>query len=96
MNSMNRETWPVEGFADLHLSGSEPRIFPGVVSRSQTLPLRRDSLVKKGSMSETDGSVGTSGGGGINRSKTSYDASTVQEAEEESDSEMEEAGGRDE
>lgn len=43
-------SWPVEGFADLHLSGSEPRIFPGVVSRGQ----RRDSI-RQSSISETDG-----------------------------------------
>src|SRR6187402_941765 len=28
-------SWPVEAFSDLHLSASEPRIFPGVVSRTQ-------------------------------------------------------------
>jgi len=39
----------VENFGDLHLSGSEPRIFPGIVSRTQ----RRDS-VRKGSMNEND------------------------------------------
>jgi AMP deaminase len=29
------ENWSVEGFRDRHLSASEPRIFPGVVSRHQ-------------------------------------------------------------
>ncbi len=52
IGALAKETpWPVEGFADLHLSGSELRIFPGVVSRNQ----RRDSQVRQGSMSETDG-----------------------------------------
>jgi AMP deaminase len=74
---------PVEGFADLHLSGSEPRIFPGVVSRTQ----RRDSQVRKSSWSETDESVGT---------RTRKGTKGMDEAvEEESDKEMEEAGGSD-
>jgi len=79
----------VEGFGDLHLSGSEPRIFPGVVSRNQ----RRDSLVRKGSLSETDdhGSVGTSRKGGKGKGNRSYDGAV----EEESDKELEEAGGID-
>ncbi|KAH8593334.1 hypothetical protein B0O99DRAFT_627848 [Bisporella sp. PMI_857] len=42
-------TWPVEGFGDLHISASEPRIFPGLVSR----PQRRDST-RQNSSSETD------------------------------------------
>lgn len=37
-------SWSVDRLRDLHLSGSEPRIFPGVVSRTQ----RRDSLAKNG------------------------------------------------
>jgi AMP deaminase len=42
---------PVDGFRDLHVSGSEPRIFPGVVSRNQ----RRDSLAReRRSFSEND------------------------------------------
>jgi AMP deaminase len=95
-----RETsWPVEGFTALHISGSEPRIFPGVVSRTQ----RRDSLVRQSSMSETDdhGSAGTSRKGG-NRTSMLVDGAveetveeTVEEAEK-SDGEMEEAGGSDE
>jgi len=49
-HGISREaSWPVEGFGDLHLSGSEPRIFPGLVSRSQ----RRDSQ-RQGSSSEAD------------------------------------------
>lgn len=85
--SLAREpSWPVEGFGDLHLSASEPRIFPGIVSRNQ----RRDSLVKRGSMSETDdfGSVKNSKGG-----KTRMDGAVE---EEDSDGDMEEAGGMDE
>jgi AMP deaminase len=67
----------------LHLSGSEPRIFPGVVSRTQ----RRDSQVRKSSWSETDESVGT---------RTRKGTKGMDEAvEEESDKEMEEAGGSD-
>lgn len=99
---LTRETsWPVEAFGDLHLSGSEPRIFPGVVSRTQ----RRDS-VRKSSMSETDDviSLGTSRKGattvtwkGKGRSKESMDGAVEEEDDrEESDGEMEEAGGMDE
>lgn len=86
INSLSREpSWPVEGFGDLHLSGSEPRIFPGIVSRTQ----RRDSLVRKNSASETDdhGSI-TSRNRGKSRSKTSYDG--LEEADEESDEDVEE------
>ena len=77
---------------DLHLSPSEPRIFPGLVSRSQ----RRDSL-RQSSMSETDrdesGSTMRSGKGTATVDGT---ADGVNEAVEESDGEYEEAGGRDE
>src|SRR5438045_1625405 len=47
-----RETsFPIDGMRDLHLSGAEPRYFPGVVSRNH----RRDSLAKeRNSFSEKD------------------------------------------
>lgn len=87
LGGMARETsWPIDGFSDLHLSGSEPRIFPGIVSRQ-----RMDSLVRQSSMSETDdhGSVGISMKG-QSRSKTMN--GTMEETgaqEEESDGDME-------
>ena len=90
--SLTREpSWPVEGFGDLHLSASEPRIFPGIVSRTQ----RRDSLVRKSSASETDdhGSVSTTKKDRSGRGRLD---GTVAEAEEDSDGDMEEAGGMDE
>lgn len=90
LTSLARDpSWPVEGFGDLHLSGSEPRIFPGIVSRNQ----RRDSLVKKGSISETDdhGSVGTTRNG---KGKARIGGGAVEE--EDSDGDIEEAGGMDE
>lgn len=72
------------------MSGSEPRMFPGLVSRTQ----RRDSLVRKSSMSETDEHVGASiARKNTGRSKRSYDGK-VEEAEE-SDRQMEEADGLD-
>lgn len=82
-----RETsWPVEGFSDLHLSGSELRIFPGIVSRSQ----RKNSLIKKNSMSETDEQPRISRKGASSLSnRGSVDDQEL------SDDEMEEAGGRD-
>ena len=47
------ESWPVaEGFRDRHISASEPRIFPGVVSRHQ----RRASTAKA---EEVDGGGGS-------------------------------------
>jgi AMP deaminase len=86
--SINRETaWPVDGFTDLHLSGSEPRIFPGLVSRTQ----RRDSVARKGSMSETDEQFSNA----PHSRKTTTPKNVRVAVEEESDGEMEEAGGMD-
>jgi AMP deaminase len=92
LTAVTRESsWPVEGFGDLHLSASEPRIFPGIVSR----PQRRDS-VRQNSTSETDdyGSVGTSKKSVKSVGKKSLDGAV--EEQPESDGEMEEAGGTDE
>lgn len=91
--SLSRETsWPVvEGFGDLHLSGSEPRIFPGIVSRTQ----RRDSLVRKSSVSETDEQVGATRKLPKGKGKGRRVDGSVEE-EQESDGDMEEAGGLDE
>lgn len=52
LSSLSRDSsFPIEGFRDLHVSGSEPRIFPGVVSWNQ----RRNSLAKeRNSFSEND------------------------------------------
>lgn len=37
-------TWPIDGMNDLHLSGSEPRIYPGMISRRhRTNSLRQSS-----------------------------------------------------
>jgi AMP deaminase len=97
LTSLTREpSWPLESFSDLHLSGSEPRIFPGIVSRTQ----RRDSLVRKSSMSETDdhGST-TSWKGNNSRKGKGLDGAVEEEVEdgqEGSDGDMEEAGGMDE
>jgi len=88
LTGISRETsWPLDGFADLHLSGSEPRIFPRVVSRRQ----RRDA-VRKGSRSEADDQAYAG------HSKRNSKGKSLEGAveEEESDSEMEEAGGMDE
>ncbi|KAL2066541.1 hypothetical protein VTL71DRAFT_2612 [Oculimacula yallundae] len=103
MSGLSREqSWPLEAFTDLHLSASEPRIFPGVVSRTQ----RRDSVVRKSSASETDDG-GHSAGTGTSRKgngngkaglRRGLDGSVEEDDEErgESDGSMEEAGGRDE
>lgn len=49
-NKGRENSWGLEGgFSDLHLSGSEPRIFPGLVSRKQ----RKDSM-RKNSVGESD------------------------------------------
>ncbi|XMA10471.1 hypothetical protein WAI453_003262 [Rhynchosporium graminicola] len=102
MTGVNREgTWGLEAsFTDLHLSAGEPRIFPGVVSRTQ----RRDSNVRKSSQSETDDGAGAGGGSGSGISRRAgmrraFDGSVEEEGEmyrAESDGSMEEAGGRDE
>ncbi|KAF4629573.1 hypothetical protein G7Y89_g8573 [Cudoniella acicularis] len=91
LGSASREAlWPVEGFSDLHLSASEPRIFPGIVSRSQ----RRDSLVRKSSMSETDDHPASSTSSNKRgRSSSTKFADVAVEEEQESDDDMEEAGG---
>lgn len=97
LSGLSRETsWPVEGFGDLHLSASEPRMFPGLVSRNQ----RKDSVVRKSSQSETDdlayASAGTSKRGAA--SNKGGDGKVDEEDDEEaeaSDYEMEEAGGSD-
>ena len=93
-----RETsWPVDGYGDLHLSGSEPRIFPGVVSRTQRRDSRAGQAVRQGSQSETDGdgSIGKGSVGKRGRGNAGLDGS-VDEKVEESDGDMEEAGGTDE
>lgn len=41
--------WPAEGFKDMHLSGHEPRYFPGMMARAS----RRDSM-RQGSMHDSD------------------------------------------
>jgi AMP deaminase len=86
-------SWPVEGYGDLHLSGSEPRIFPGVVSRTQRRDSKAGQAVRQGSQSETDGDGSV--GKGRARGNTTLDGS-VDEKTGESDGEMEEAGGVDE
>ena len=88
--SLSRETsWPVvEGFGDLHLSGSEPRIFPGIVSRTQ----RRDSLVRRSGASEMEEQVGVARKAVKGKGKGKVVDGAVGE---ESDGDMEEAGGMD-
>lgn len=95
---MSRETsWLVESFGDLHLSGSEPRIFPGLVSSRQ----RGDSLARErnSNIGEVDdhGSGSTSRRGGkMISNRTGLDGAVAEESTEESDTDMEEAGGLDE
>lgn len=88
------QSWPLDNFRDLHVSGSEPRIFPGLVSRTQ----RRDSLNQRkvgvGEREREDRKSKRS-----SRSVTGFDGTgTVldEEEEQESDGDMEEAGGMDE
>lgn len=91
-------TWPVDGYGDLHLSGSEPRIFPGVVSRTQRRDSKAGQAIRQGSQSETDGD-GSVGKGSIGMSRARGNKGldgSVDEKAGESDGEMEEAGGMDE
>jgi AMP deaminase len=87
-------SWPIDGFRDIHVSGSEPKIFPGALSRAQ----RRDSLARerKGSMSENDDHLGMAFKKEKEISKSKYDKPVIEDDREMSDGEMEEAGGRDE
>lgn len=41
--------WALDGMKDMHLSGSEPRIYPGMISRRQ-----RSNSLRKSSMHEGD------------------------------------------
>lgn len=77
----------------MHLSASEPRIFPGLVSRKQ----RQDSVVRKSSQSENDdlASIGTSRRGESSIKGKERKVDEDDEEEETSDYEMEEAGGSD-
>ena len=96
---LGRETsWPVDGYGDLHLSGSEPRIFPGIVSRTQRRDSRAGQAVRQGSQSETDGdgSVGKGSVGKARQRNSMVVDGSVDEKAGESDGEMEEAGGMDE
>lgn len=38
----------VEGMRDFHISGSEPRVWPGVISRRQVSSSEKDGLVRDG------------------------------------------------
>ncbi len=86
----------------MHLSGSEPRIFPGVVSRTQRRDSKAGMVARRGSASETDGdgSVGKGSIGNVKgRGRGALDGSVDEKGEageQESDEEMEEAGGADE
>lgn len=44
--------WALDGMKDMHLSGSEPRIYPGMISRRQ-----RTNSLRKSSMHEGDDRV---------------------------------------
>ncbi|KAI1079406.1 AMP deaminase [Whalleya microplaca] len=45
-----REPWPTENLRDLHLSGHEPRVIPGMISRAS----RRSSAQHRGSMHDVE------------------------------------------
>jgi AMP deaminase len=88
---MSREqSWPADGLRDLHLSGSEPRIFPGVVSRTQ----RKDSLLSKdGKGSENGDNLLARSNSGVMNGRRGLDESVEEESRRIDDSDEEEAGG---
>lgn len=45
-------SWPIDGMKDASLSGSEPRIYPGMISRRQ-----RTNSLRQGSGHEADGTA---------------------------------------
>ena len=45
-------SWPIDGMMDASLSGSEPRIYPGMISRRQ-----RTNSLRQGSGHEADGTA---------------------------------------
>jgi len=82
VGSLQREaTWPMtEGFGDLHLTASEPRMFPGLVSK------KRSDSVRQSSMHENDA---------LEKEKERGRGESDSEDEGRSDYSFEEAGGRD-
>lgn len=54
--STTQSQWQADGFKDPHLSGHEPRYFPGMMARAS----RRDSI-RQGSMHDSDDIVSTRG-----------------------------------
>lgn len=94
MSSVSREqSWPLDGLRDLHLNGSEPRIFPGVVSRTQ----RRDSLINQEvKANQTDENALARNSSRALSSRKGLDGSVEEEASRIDDSDEEEAGGMEE
>ncbi|KAI0012881.1 AMP deaminase [Xylariaceae sp. FL0662B] len=54
LSMTQREPWPTENLRDMHLSGHEPRVIPGMISRAS----RRDSA-HRSSMNDIDDAVST-------------------------------------
>lgn len=53
-------SWPIDGMKDASLSGSEPRIYPGMISRRQ-----RTNSLRQGSTHEADGTAKRVGSGSM-------------------------------
>lgn len=52
--SSRDQGWPNDGIADLHLSGSDPRMFPGIFSRSHRTNSLRNLAQGEESRGATD------------------------------------------
>ncbi|CAG8978369.1 hypothetical protein HYALB_00010387 [Hymenoscyphus albidus] len=97
LTSISREPpWPaLDGFSDLRLNGGKPKIFPGLVSRTQT---QRMEGFRRSSMSETDDSYGASGSGsgGLQRTRNGKSVGSMREVDNIGLSVDEEQEGEDE
>lgn len=77
-NKGREKSWGLDaGFSDLHLSGSEPRIFPGLVSRKQ----RRDSIRKNSVTDSDEHALMMLQRSGDNRSVTTLDGKVDEEGD---------------
>ncbi|KAL1865484.1 AMP deaminase [Diaporthe australafricana] len=66
-------SWPIDGMKDASLSGSEPRIYPGMISRRQ-----RTNSLRQGSTHESDGTAKRMGSGNMDE----VEEDTVEESKE--------------
>lgn len=89
-NLSRESSWPVEGFADLHLAGNEPRIFPGLVSstrrRDSSAAKRNNPAAEAGEYYGVTGASSSKKGGGRGNSVRGVDGAVEEEYESDEES----------